>query len=272
MNTNVRVIEAIQCITAIGLDMAKAADCIEDLEQSVSYWKNSAREFERRLEASERVCANEADLRTTLEVKYEAVVTANESLRNKVAEAIQVKEKVLQELSDDHKAFDEERLGLTARITELETKLSEALTANWAEVVVPKLPEPKKLSKQLAPEPEVVEEVPIVQDENLKRDYYFYIESMPMPGTTITSIQEIKEVRYTRNKDNRGYFSYHEAPNTARNNKFGDLVEMYPPAAYHISLLDNDEQAKYNLAKAKYTALNSSQPAFALTANETDNG
>ena len=178
MNTNVRVIEAIQSITAIGLDMAKAADCIEELEHSANYWKNSAREFERRLEASERVCANEADLRTTLEVKYEAVVTANESLRNRVAEATQVKEKVLQELSDDHNAFDEERRNLVARadelsdskqevavelektkellehantevdasrarIKELETALDKALTANWTEAVVPKLTVPE---------------------------------------------------------------------------------------------------------------------------------
>ena len=178
MSINFKLIEAIQSITAIGLDMAKAADCIEELEHSANYWKNSAREFEQRLETSERVCANEADLRTTLEVKYEALVSTNESLWNKVAEATQVKERVLQELSDDHNAFDEERRNLVARvdelfdskqevavelektnelldhantevdasrarIKELETELSAALTANWTEAVVPKLTVPE---------------------------------------------------------------------------------------------------------------------------------
>ena len=135
MNTNVRVIEAIQSITDIGLDMAKAADCIEELEQSVSYWKNSAREFERRLEASERVCANEADLRTTLEFKYEAIANAfDEERRNLVAVDVEL-EKTKELLERANTEVDASR----ARIKELETELSAALTANWTEAVVPKL-------------------------------------------------------------------------------------------------------------------------------------
>ena len=122
MNTNVRVIEAIQCITAIGLDMAKAADCIEELEQSVSYWKNSAREFERRLEVAEATVTT--------------VRTRNEGLAQEIMETKELLERANMEVDASR-----------ARIEELETALDKALTANWTEAVIPKL---------TAPEPEVV--------------------------------------------------------------------------------------------------------------------
>ena len=117
MNTNVRVIEAIQSITAIGLDMAKAADCIEELEQSVSYWKNSAREFERRLEVAEATVTT--------------VRTRNEGLAQEIMETKELLERANTEVGASR-----------ARIKELETALDKALTANWTEAVVPKLTAP----------------------------------------------------------------------------------------------------------------------------------
>ena len=125
MNTNVRVIEAIQSITAIGLDMAKAADCIEELEHSANYWKNSAREFERRLEASERVCANEADSCDKIEAKLVETLKINENLRVARNEECTKYEKVCAELRE----LQEEYAEMTTTVEELNAKIKELTNA-----------------------------------------------------------------------------------------------------------------------------------------------
>ena len=245
MNTNVRVIEAIQCITAIGLDMAKAADCIEDLEQSVSYWKNSAREFERRLDVAE---ANVTTVRTR-----------NEALAKEFMETKELLERANMEVDASR-----------ARIEELETELGAALTANWTEAVVPKLTAP-------ATEPEVVyepeaspEDLAIVAEDGVKRNYYFKIASSPSSLTSLTAVKEISKRRYVNFQSLQGYISYHESQSTARNNKFMDLVEMYPPTGYAIEFNSEADQQAYSFAKGKYKALNTAQPAIALASTKAE--
>lgn len=124
MNTNVRVIEAIQCITAIGLDMAKAADCIAELEKDVNHWRNTANELERKLEASEKACANEADSCDKIEAKLVETLKVNENLRVARNEELANYEKVCGELTETREQLEaatDLNNYLSNKIKELET-------------------------------------------------------------------------------------------------------------------------------------------------------
>ena len=125
MDTNVRVIEAIQCITDIGLDMAKAADCIAELEQDVNHWRNTANELERKLEASEKVCAREAASHDVIEAKLAATLKINENLRVALNEECTKYEKVcgeLTEMIEQLEAATELNNYLSNKIKELEAQ------------------------------------------------------------------------------------------------------------------------------------------------------
>ena len=128
MDTNVRVIEAIQCITDIGLDMAKAADCIAELERDVNHWRNTANELERKLEASEKACANEADSCDKIEAKLVETLKVNENLRVARNEECTKYEKVCAELTEtieQLEAATELNNYLSNKIKELEAQPAE---------------------------------------------------------------------------------------------------------------------------------------------------
>ena len=126
MNTNVRVIEAIQSITAIGLDMAKAADCIEELEQDVNHWRNTANELGRKLEASEKVCEREVVRCDDLDIKLTETLKVNENLRLARHEECTNYEKVCGELRE----LQEEYAEMTTTVEELNAKIKELTNAD----------------------------------------------------------------------------------------------------------------------------------------------
>ena len=125
MNTNVRVIEAIQSITAIGLDMAKAADCIEELEQDVNHWRNTANELGRKLEASEKVCEREVVRCDDLAIKLTETLKVNENLRLARHEEATKYEEVCGELRE----LQEEYAEMTTTVEELNAKIKELTNA-----------------------------------------------------------------------------------------------------------------------------------------------
>ena len=128
MDTNVRVIEAIKCITDIGLDMAKATDYIAELEQAIDDWRYTVNELERKLESAEKACAKEAGNCDVIEAKLVETLRVNENLRVALNEECTKYEKVcgeLTEMIEQLEAATELNNYLSNKIKELETEPAE---------------------------------------------------------------------------------------------------------------------------------------------------
>lgn len=128
MDTNVRVIEAIKCITDIGLDMAKATDYIAELEQAIDDLRYTVNELERKLESAEKACANEADSCDKIEAKLVETLRVNENLRVARNEECTKYEKVcgeLTEMIEQLEAATELNNYLSNKIKELESQPAE---------------------------------------------------------------------------------------------------------------------------------------------------
>ena len=100
MATNIMLLQAMQGIIELGTELDGLQQDIVELNKEISYWKNSANELQRKLESSEKVCANEAYLRTTLEAKLAETLKVNENLRVASNEECTKYEKVCGELTE----------------------------------------------------------------------------------------------------------------------------------------------------------------------------
>ena len=100
MAINIMLLQAMQGIIELGTELDGLQQDIVELNKEISYWKNSANELQRKLESSEKVCANEAYLRTTLEAKLEETLKVNENLRVARNEECTKYEKVCGELTE----------------------------------------------------------------------------------------------------------------------------------------------------------------------------
>ena len=121
MAINIMLLQAMQGIIELGTELDGLQQDIVELNKEISYWKNSANELQRKLESSEKVCANGADLRTTLEAKLEETLKINENLRLARHEEAIKYEKVCGDLLELQEEYSE----MTTTVEELNAKIKE---------------------------------------------------------------------------------------------------------------------------------------------------
>ena len=125
MPINYKLIEAIQAVTELGKTVENLEYAVQELEQDVSHWRNTANELERKLESAEKACANEADRRDETEAKLAETLRVNENLRVARNEECTKYEKVcgeLTEMIEQLGAATELNKYLSSKIKELETE------------------------------------------------------------------------------------------------------------------------------------------------------
>ena len=125
MSTNVKLLQAMQGIVEIGAELEACSRVILDLEQDVNHWRNTANELERKLEASENVCAREAASHDKIEAKLAETLKINENLRVALNEECTKYEKVcgeLTEMIEQLEAATELNNYLSSKIKELEAQ------------------------------------------------------------------------------------------------------------------------------------------------------
>lgn len=121
MAINIMLLQAMQGIIELGTELDGLQQDIVELNKEISYWKNSANELQRKLESSEKVCANGVDLRTTLEAKLEETLKINENLRLARHEEAIKYEKVCGDLLELQEEYSE----MTTTVEELNAKIKE---------------------------------------------------------------------------------------------------------------------------------------------------
>ena len=125
MSINYKRIEAIQAVTELGKTVEHLECAVQELEQDVNYWRNTANALERKLESSYKECANEAVRRGEIEAKLEETLKVNENLRVARNEECTKYEKVcgeLTEIIEQLEAATELNNYLSNKIKELETQ------------------------------------------------------------------------------------------------------------------------------------------------------
>ena len=125
MSTNVKLLQAMQGIVELGVELEACSRVILDLEQDVNHWRNTANELERKLEASENVCAREAASLDVIEAKLAETLKINENLRVALNEECTKYEKVcgeLTEMIEQLEAATELNNYLSSKIKELEAQ------------------------------------------------------------------------------------------------------------------------------------------------------
>ena len=128
MSINIKLLQAIQAITDIGTELEHYARITAELERDVNHWRNTANELERKLEASEKACANEADSCDKIEAKLVETLKVNENLRVARNEECTKYEKVCAELTEtieQLEAATELNNYLSNKIKELEAQPAE---------------------------------------------------------------------------------------------------------------------------------------------------
>ena len=128
MSINYKLIEAIQAVTELGKTVENLECAVQELEQDVSHWRNTANELERKLESAEKACANEADRCDEIEAKLAETLKVNENLRVARNEVCTNYEKVCGELTEtieQLEAATELNNYLSNRIKELEAQPAE---------------------------------------------------------------------------------------------------------------------------------------------------
>lgn len=125
MSINYKLIEAIQAVTELGKTVENLECAVQELEQDVNHWRNTANALERKLESAEKACANEADRRDEIEAKLAETLRVNENLRVARNEVCTNYEKVCGELTEtieQLEAATELNNSLRNTIKELETE------------------------------------------------------------------------------------------------------------------------------------------------------
>ena len=125
MSINYKLIEAIQAVTEIGKTVEHLECAVQELEQDVNHWRNTANALERKLESAEKACANEADRRDEIEAKLAETLRVNENLRVARNEECTKYEKVcgeLTEMIEQLEAATELNNYLSSKIKELEAQ------------------------------------------------------------------------------------------------------------------------------------------------------
>ena len=128
MAINIMLLQAMQGIIELGTELDGLQQDIVELNKEISYWKNSANELQRKLESSEKVCANGADRRDEIEAKLAETLRVNENLRVARNEVCTNYEKVCGELTEtieQLEAATELNNSLRNTIKELETELAD---------------------------------------------------------------------------------------------------------------------------------------------------
>ena len=128
MSINYKLIEAIQAIAEVCNTVVHLEYAVKELEQDVNHWRNTANELERKLEASEKACANEADSCDKIEAKLVETLKVNENLRVARNEECTKYEKVCAELTEtieQLEAATELNNYLSNKIKELEAQPAE---------------------------------------------------------------------------------------------------------------------------------------------------
>ena len=94
------IVEAIQAVNELGKTVENLERAVQELEQDVNHWRNTANELERKLGASEKACANEADSCDKIKAKLVETLKVNENLRVARNEECTKYEKVCAELTE----------------------------------------------------------------------------------------------------------------------------------------------------------------------------
>ena len=128
MSINYKLIEAIQAVAEVGKTVEHLEYAVQELEQDVNHWRNTANELERKLESAEKACANEADSCDKIEAKLVETLKVNENLRVARNEECTKYEKVCGELTEtieQLEAATELNNYLSNKIKELEAQPAE---------------------------------------------------------------------------------------------------------------------------------------------------
>ena len=126
MSINFKLIEAIQAVAEVGKTVEHLEYAVQELEQDVNHWRNTANELERKLESAEKACANEADSCDKIEAKLVETLKVNENLRLALHEEATKYEKVCGELRE----LQEEYAEMTTTVEELNAKIKELTNAD----------------------------------------------------------------------------------------------------------------------------------------------
>ena len=126
MSINFKLIEAIQAVAEVGKTVEHLEYAVQELEQDVNHWRNTANELERKLESAEKACANEADSCDKIEAKLVETLKVNENLRLARHEECTNYEKVCGELRE----LQEEYAEMTTTVEELNAKIKELTNAD----------------------------------------------------------------------------------------------------------------------------------------------
>ena len=128
MSINYKLIEAIQAVTELGKTVENLEYAVQELEQDVNHWRNTANELERKLEASEKLCKFEAGRYDGIVAKLTETLKVNENLRVARNEVCTNYEKVCGELTEtieQLEAATELNNSLRNTIKELESQPAE---------------------------------------------------------------------------------------------------------------------------------------------------
>ena len=128
MSINYKLIEVIQAVAEVGKTIEHLENIIQELEQDVNHWRNTANELERKLESAEKACANEADSCDKIEAKLVETLKVNENLRVARNEECTKYEKVCGELTETREQLEaatELNNYLSNKIKELEAQPAE---------------------------------------------------------------------------------------------------------------------------------------------------
>lgn len=126
MSINFKLIEAIQAVAEVGKTVEHLEYAVQELEQDVNHWRNTANELERKLESAEKACANEADSCDKIEAKLVETLKVNENLRVARNEECTKYERVCGELRE----LQEEYAEMTTTVEELNAKIKELTNAD----------------------------------------------------------------------------------------------------------------------------------------------
>lgn len=107
MSINYKFIEAIQAVVEVGNTIEHLEKIIQEQECDISRLRITANELERKLEASEMLCKNEASSRDEIEAKLAETLKVNENLRLARNEEAIKYEKVCAELTEAHKELED---------------------------------------------------------------------------------------------------------------------------------------------------------------------
>lgn len=268
-----KVLQLIQLAVELGELQEDSAYVNGELEKEVSYWKNAANELEQKLEATDKLCKYEANRRDELDTKLGETLQINENLRADIHAAAANYDKTYTELVEDldkaHELLERANMEVDAsreRIAELEqlvsanntelearndmiAKLNDKLQRkhNCSKPVPIPVPIPVSIPEP-APEVEEVPVEPVEDVPEIKRDYYFRIMTN-VEGYGVTTITEVTKDWYDRHSGSSNYFEYHESRTTARDHKFRDLLESYPPSAYKFGFISESDNLTYAALK-----------------------